>query len=84
MDVHVDFRIVDYPLENLTVLLEECCPDRIGFSHRTLQRPLEGVAIHCALDSHQHADLPVRTSLTRLLGQPDVQLRTRQWQGAVA
>ncbi|OBI35950.1 hypothetical protein A5708_08560 [Mycobacterium colombiense] len=65
-------RVVDRPLENLAIHLEEGGPARFVLPHRPADGPLEGLTVYRALDSHEEAKLPLRTELTRFLRKPNV------------
>jgi hypothetical protein len=49
----LDIWVVDRPLEQLAVHLEKGGPDRFGLSHHSADRPLKGITLYGALDSHE-------------------------------
>jgi hypothetical protein len=59
-------------LENLAIHLEEGGPSWFGLSHRLADRPLKGITVYRAFDSHEQAKLPFRTGVTRFLRKPYV------------
>lgn len=74
----LDVRVIDRPLEDLAVDLDEGHPGRLGFPHRLADRPLQGVALDHAVDPHEQAELPLGVGVTGFARQPDVQLSARQ------
>ena len=68
----LNIRVINRPLENLAIHLEESGPDRLGLSQRLADRPLKGITFYRALDSHKEAKLPLRTEVTRFLRKPYV------------
>ena len=68
----VDVRVVDRPLEDLAIHLEDGGPGRFGLPHHVTDRLLDQIALYGAVESHQHAQLPVRTGVTGFLRQPNV------------
>ena len=68
----LDIRVIDRPLENLAIHLEEGDPDWFGLLHHSADRPLKGITFYRALDSHEEAKLPLRTGVTRFLRKPYV------------
>ena len=68
----LNIRVIDRPLENLAIHLEESGPDWFGLSQRSADRPLKGITFYRALDSHEEAKLPLRTEATRFLRKPYV------------
>jgi hypothetical protein len=68
----LDIRIVDRPLEDLTVLLEEGGPDRFGLAHGSPDRPFQPIAFYRPVNSYEQAELPLRTEVTGLLREPYV------------
>jgi hypothetical protein len=72
IEVQLDIRVIDRPLENLAIHPEEGGPEWFGLSHHSADRPLQGVAFYRALDSHEQAKLPLRTGVTRFLREPYV------------
>jgi hypothetical protein len=65
-------RVIDRLLENLAIHLKAGSPDRFGVLQRPADRPLNGITIDCALDSHEEAKLPLGTGVTRFLRKPNV------------
>jgi hypothetical protein len=59
-------------LENLAIHPKAGGPDWFGLSYHSADRPLEGIAFYRALDSHEEANLPLGTGVTRFLGKPYV------------
>ncbi|ASL18440.1 hypothetical protein MYCOZU2_06095 (plasmid) [Mycobacterium intracellulare subsp. chimaera] len=78
MKLEIDMRVSDRALHHLAVNLEERNPQRFGLRHRLVDRPLEDIPVYRTLDLDQQAELPLRTRITRLLREPDVQLPARQ------
>ena len=72
IEVRLDIRVIDRPLENLAIHPEAGGPDRFGLLYHSADRPLKGIALYRAFDSHEKADLPLRTGVTRFLGKPYV------------
>ena len=72
MKGQLDIRIIDRPLENLAIHLEDGGPGWFGLLHCLADRPLKSIAFYRALDSHEKAELPFRTGVTRFLRKPDV------------
>jgi hypothetical protein len=68
----LDIRVIDRPLENLAIHLEEGGPAWFGLLQRSADRPLKGITVYHALDSHEQAKLPLRTEATRFLRKPNV------------
>ena len=68
----LNIRVIDRPLENLAIHLEEGGPDWFGLSQHSADRPLKGITFYRALDSHKEAKLPLRTEATRFLRKPYV------------
>ena len=67
-----NIRVVNRPLENLAILLKESGPGWFGLSHHSTDRPLKGITLYRAVDSHKEAKLPLRTEATRFLRKPYV------------
>ncbi len=74
----LDVGVIDRPLEDLAVHLEEGRPGRLGLPHRLPDRPLQGIALDHAVDPHEQTELPLGIGVTGLARQPDVQLSARQ------
>ncbi len=72
IEVQVDVRVVDHPLENLAVHLEKGSSKRFGLSHHFANRLLKQTRLYRALDSHEHTQLPLSTGVTRFLRKPYV------------
>ena len=72
MKSQLDIRIIDRPLENLAIHLEDRGPDWFGLLNRLANRPLEGIAFYHALDSHEEAKMPLGGGVTRFLREPNV------------
>jgi hypothetical protein len=53
IEVQLDIRVIDRPLENLVIHLEAGGPAWFGLSHHSTDRPLKGIAFYRALDSHE-------------------------------
>jgi hypothetical protein len=68
----LDIRIINRPLANLAIHLEEGGPSWFGLSHRLVDRPLKGITFYRAFDSHEQAKLPLRTGVTCFLRKPYV------------
>ncbi len=68
----LDIRVVDNPLENLAICLKEGGPACFGLLHPLADRPLKDVTFYCAVDSHEEAELPLRTGATRFLRKPNI------------
>jgi hypothetical protein len=49
----LDVLVIECPLENLAIHLEEGGPDWFGLLHDSTNRPLEGIAFYRTLDSHE-------------------------------
>ena len=64
--------VIDRPLKNLAIHLEEGRPARFGLAQHSADRPLKRITLYRALDSHEQAKLPLRTGGTRFLRKPDV------------
>ena len=69
---HLDIRVIDWPLENLAILLGDGGPGRLGLLHHVPDRPLKHSRLYRAVESDKHAQLPVRAGLTRFLRKPNV------------
>ena len=78
MKSHLDIRVIDHPLQNLAVHLEEGGPERLGFAYGSADRPLKGFPFYRTLESHEQAQLPTRIELTHLLSKPYFQLSPGQ------
>jgi hypothetical protein len=59
-------------LEDLAVHLEDDGPGRFGLLHHVTDRPLEQVSLNRAIESHQHAQLPLSPGLTAFLREPNI------------
>jgi hypothetical protein len=70
--------VINRPLENLAIDLEEGGPSWFGLLQHSPDRPLQWVTFNRALDSREEAKLPLRTALTRFLRKPYVELSARQ------
>ena len=68
----LDIRVIDRPLENLTIHLEDGGPGWFGLPHHLTDRLLKQITLYRAVESHKHAQLPVRTGVTRFLRKPNV------------
>ncbi|BBZ01766.1 hypothetical protein MCHIJ_12030 [Mycolicibacterium chitae] len=73
-----DIRVIERPLEHLTVDLEEGRPRRFGFLQGLAYRFLEQAVVDGTVDPAQEAQLPFRTGQAAFLRKPDVQLSSRQ------
>ncbi len=69
---HLDIRVIDRPLENLAIHLEDGSPGWFGLPHHLTDRLLQQITLYRAVESHKHAQLPVRTGVTRFLRKPNV------------
>ncbi len=76
----LNMLVVDCPLDDLAVLLEETSPDRFGFSYHSTDRPLKGITLYWTFDSHKQTELPACAITTRFVCKPNIQLCTRQRQ----
>ena len=83
MEGQVDFGVVDWFLEHLTVDFDAADPERFGLPHHTADGPLEGITIYRPLDSDEKADLPLCARMTRFIREPYVELSARQRKRAV-
>ena len=72
IEVQLEIRVIDRPLENLAIHRKAGGPDWFGLSYHSANRPLKGIAFYRAPDSHEKANLPLRTGVTRFLGKPYV------------
>lgn len=72
MTDQLDVRILDHPLKDLAVRLEEGDPAWFGVQQPQADRPLEDVTFDRAVDSCEQAQLPLRTGVTRFLRKPYV------------
>jgi hypothetical protein len=59
-------------LENLAILLEDRGPGWFGLPHHLTDRLLKQIRRYRAVESHKHAQLPLRTGVTRFLRKPNV------------
>src|SRR5271163_3994172 len=78
MEGQLDIRVIDRPLEDLAIRLEDGDPGWFGLPHHMTDRPLKHITLYRAVESHKHAQLPLRTGVTRFLRKPDVELSPRQ------
>ena len=67
----LDLRIAG-PLENLAIHLEDGGPGWFGLPHHVTDRLLEQISLHRAVESHQHAQLPLSTGVTGFLREPNI------------
>ncbi|CAM3413292.1 hypothetical protein MYCO108962_19260 [Mycobacterium colombiense] len=74
----LDVWVLDRPLDDLAVDLEEGDPGRFRLVHGLPDRPLQGVALDHAVDPHEQAELPLGVGVARFLRKPYVQLSARQ------
>ena len=72
IEFQLDTRVIDHPLENLAIHLEKGSSKRFGLVHHLTDRLLKQTRLYRALDSHEYAQLPLRTRVTRLLREPNV------------
>ena len=49
----LDIRVIDRPLENLAIHLEEGGPEWFGLAHHSADRPLKAITFYLALDFHE-------------------------------
>ena len=49
----LDIRVIDRPLENLAIHLEDGGPGWFGLSHHSADRLLKGITVYRALDFHE-------------------------------
>ncbi len=68
----LDIRVIDRPLENLTIFLEEGGPDRFGLAHCSPDRPFKPIALYRAVNFYEQTKLPLGTDVTGLLREPYV------------
>ena len=69
---HLDVRVIDRPLEDLAIHLDDGGLGWFGLLHHVADRPLEQVTLYRAVESHKHAQLPLRSGVTRFLREPNV------------
>ena len=69
---HLDVRVIDRPLEDLAIQLDDGGPGWFGLTHHVTDRPLEQVSLHRAVESHKNTKLPVSAGVTRFFRQPNV------------
>ncbi len=53
IEVQLDIRVIDRPLENLAVDPKKGGPDWFRLAYHSANRPLKGIAFYRALDSHE-------------------------------
>jgi hypothetical protein len=75
---HLDIRVIDRPLENLAIHLEDGGPDWFRLLHHSADRALKGITFYRTLDFHEEAKLPFSTAVTRFLRKPYVELCASQ------
>ena len=68
----LNIRVINRLLENLAIHLEEGGPGWFGLPQHVTDRLLKQITIYRAVESHKHAQLPLRTGVTRLLRKPYV------------
>ena len=74
----LDVRVIDRPLENLAIDLEDGGPGRFGLAHHVTDRPIDARrALPCRRIA-KNAQLPLHTRVTRFLRKPNVKLSPRQ------
>src|SRR5271168_3859802 len=74
----LNVRVIDRLLENLAINLEKGSSKWFGLPYHVTDRQLKQIRLYRAVDSHKHAQLPLRTEATRFLRKPDIQLSPRQ------
>jgi hypothetical protein len=56
----------------LAIHLEDGGPGRFGLLQHVTNRALEHITLYRAVESHKHAQLPLRAGVTRFLRKPNV------------
>src|SRR5690349_20933620 len=74
MEGELYIRVVDRPLEKLSVRLEERGPYRFGLTDHATDGPLKGIAVDGTRDLHEQAELPLRTGAAAVLRKPNIKL----------
>jgi hypothetical protein len=69
---HLDVRVIDRPLQDLAIQLEDGGLRGFGLTHHVTDRPLEHVSLYRAVESHKDAELPVSAGVARFLRKPYV------------
>ena len=69
---HFEIRVIDRPLENLAIHLEDGGPGWFGLSYCLTDRLLKQVTLYRAVESHKHAQLPLRRGVTGFLRKPNI------------
>jgi hypothetical protein len=72
MEGQLDIRVIDRPLENLAIHLEDRGPGWFGLPQRLTDRLPEQIRLHRAVESHKHTELPLHTGVTGFLRKPNV------------
>src|SRR5262249_7236119 len=78
VELHLDIRVIYRPLENLAIRLEDGRPGGFGLPYNVADGLLKQTTPYRAVESHQHAQLPLRAGVTRFLRKPNVKLSPRQ------